>query len=337
MAPQSEASDVGAAWKALQSGEGDAGAGWRTIPLLREGAWRLNAGIRFPGREEAVLVGFASVSSVRNEDLPRGAGFQVERTPALEEPGARAWFALTRAAAASLELFTAMVEDVARLLTRNREQPEQRLLHLFLGRIRAWQSFMSKPARGVLGPEAELGLFGELVVLEGILDQGVPAELAVEGWQGPLQGVQDFTFGTGAIEVKTTLAAAGFPARISSLEQLDDALVNPIFLAGVRAVLQDGGVTLPERIAALRGRLGPSGVVFNMRLLHGGYDDEHAAEYTRRFTVSGVHILEVDAGLPRLTRTGLPVAIRSAEYHLDLDQLGAGGMPLTEVLNRLGY
>ena len=337
MAPQSEASDVGAAWKALQSGEGETGAGWRTIPLLREAAWRLSAGIRFPGREEAVLVGFASASAVRSEDLPRGAGFQVERTVALEEPGARAWFALTRAATASLELFTAMVEDVARLLTRNREQPEQRLLHLFLGRIRAWQSFMSKPGRGVLGPEAELGLFGELVVLEAILDQGVPAELAVDAWQGPLQGVQDFAFGAGAIEVKTTLAAAGFPARISSLEQLDDGLVNPIFLVGVRAVLHDGGVTLPERISALRARLGPSGGIFNMRLLHGGYDDAHEPEYTRRFTVSEVRILEVDAAMPRLTRTGLPAAIQAAEYHLDLDQLGPGGLPLTEVLNRLGY
>jgi hypothetical protein len=336
MAHPSNAPDVRAAWRALQAEAGQSRPGWRTISLVTADLWRMMGGVRFPGGEEAILVGFRTASAVRNEDLPRGAGFLVERAPALEQTGAHAWFALTRASQASFDLFTAMVEDVSRLLLRNASQSEARLFSLFLGRIRAWQSFMSKPPRGVLGPEAELGLVGELVVLESLLDAGLSADAAVEAWQGPLDGLQDFAFDAGAIEVKASLAATGFPARISSLEQLDDHLVRPIFLAAVRAVLQNAGETLPGRIARIRERLGPARARFDMRLLHAGYDDAFEDGYTRRFSVPDLRLLRVGDDVPRLTRTETPAAVRSAEYELDLDLIATGRVSLAEALGMLG-
>ena len=69
-----------------------------------------------------------------------------------------------------------------------------------------------------------------------------PGQVSVEintldAWQGPLNGLQDFFIGTGAIEVKATIAPQGFPAKISSLDQLDETQRQPLFLAGVRLAL----------------------------------------------------------------------------------------------------
>jgi hypothetical protein len=336
MAHPSDVPDLSEAWRALLANEFGEGSGWRTIPVVTDEGWQLLGGVRFPAREEAILVGFRLASGDRTEDLPKGSGFQVERVTALEREGARAWFALTRASGASLGLFTAMVEDVARLLIQNRARPEQRLIHLFIGRIRAWQAFMSRPSGGVLAPEAELGLFGELVVLEHLLDTGVPAAVAVDSWQGPLDGLQDYTLGLGALEVKTTLAASGFPVRISSLEQLDEALVSPLFLAGVRASLQTMGQTLPDCVEALRRRAGTARPALDMRLLHGGYRDCDEAEYTRRFSVVEMRVVAVDERLIHLTRSSMPPAIQAVTYDLDLDLSPTPCLALADALDQLG-
>ena len=75
-----------------------------------------------------------------------------------------------------------------------------------------------------LSQEAEVGLFGEMVVLKALLEAGVPVEVVLNAWQGPLDGLHDFLIGSGAIEVKTTLSTNGFPATVNSLEQLDESL-----------------------------------------------------------------------------------------------------------------
>jgi hypothetical protein len=72
------------------------------------------------------------------------------------------------------------------------------------------------------------------MLLRAIINAGVPSALAIESWVGPLDAIQASALGTGALEVKATLSAVGFPAKIGSLEQLDDSTRQPLFVAGVR-------------------------------------------------------------------------------------------------------
>ncbi|GFO57340.1 hypothetical protein GMSM_43470 [Geomonas sp. Red276] len=232
-----------------------------------------------------------------------------------------------------------MAEDVVATMVASDSYDEERLLTVFLGRVRAWQSFMERDREGMLGTEAEIGLHGELVILRSIIASGVNGHMAVLGWCGPLDGIQDFQFRGGAIEVKATTLAGTFPAKISSLEQLDAAMLNGLFLAGVRLTLDSGGKNLAQRAEEVRDLLqsDPAALAaFETRLLHAGFFPALADRYPRAFAHVQTKIHPVDDDFPKLTHASVPTAIRSARYEIDLDLMGVADIPLSSVLNSIG-
>lgn len=312
--------------------------GWRTIPVEPAGAIAIHAGRRFPGNEEAVLACFPSASLPHAEKLPDGQGFAVERADPHND--GRAWLALTRRAHGSVELFATMVRDVVGALDAAvlEGAPADRLLRVFLGRVKAWQEFMRKGAQA-LGPEAEIGLFGELATLCAAMDAGVAPDACVEAWVGPLDAAQDFELGTGALEVKTTVATAGFPARVGSLEQLDDSLRQPLFVVAVRLRQLVGGQSLPDIVAAARSRAAASeeaARVLGERLISAGYFEAHADRYVRRFAIDGIRALEVTAAFPRLVHATVPAGITRAVYDVDLEKAAGPRLELAAALKRVG-
>lgn len=322
------------AWEAL-AGNGTED-GWRSIPVAPAGPCILMAGRRFPGNEEALLAGFATATIPSAEKLPEGRGFEVSRAD--PNGDGRTWISLTRKESGSRELFAEMVGDVAGVLDANAALGEARLVQALLGRVRAWQEFMRKGAQ-TLSLEAEIGLVGELSFLEAILRAGVPAALAVEAWVGPLDAPQDFFLGTGAVEVKATVASAGFPARMGSLDQLDDSIRKPLYLAGVRLSPRASGRSLPEIAAALRTAVADDALaerVLAERLIAAGYHDGHADRYARRFAVEGIRILGVTDGFPRLVQGSVPEGIRKAVYEIDLDRVPVVATDMKSVLKELG-
>jgi hypothetical protein len=337
MAHRSDIERLQSAWRALA---GVARAeGWRTIPINLEGPCRLLAGRHFPGNEEAVLIGFPSVRVPSDSQLPQGRGFRVARVPGATLGGACEWVSLSRQPSGSSDLFAMMAGDVMGLLEDFPASSQERLFGLFLSRIKAWQDFMEQDRQGVLGPEAETGLYGELVVLRDMIGMGIPAACAVEAWQGPLNGLHDFSVGSGAIEIKTTVSVNSFPARIGSLEQLDPSLKQPLFLAGVRLTISGAGRALPEIVGMLRDCLtgdSPTLSLFESRLLHAGYLDVLADHYTRRFETVGMIVFEVTGAFPGLTRGKVDTAIRQARYELDLDALHVPVVTLGQACAHLG-
>jgi len=322
------------AWQAL-SGKGD-GTGWRCIPVSPAGPCPLLAARRFPGNEEAVLAGFRTVKAPPKELMPEGVGFEVAR----EDPhgDGNTWIALTRKDAGSEEMFAEIVLDVVGTMDAVSEADEEVILRTMLSRVRAWQEFMRKTPRG-LSPEAEIGLAGELTFLGMLLDAGVPAASVVEAWVGPVGGVQDFEIGTGAIEVKSTLSNNGFPAKIGSLEQLDDSFRAPLYLVGVRFSLASGGSTLGEIATSLVERMsrGPGAAsAFVDSLVAAGLPPAQFNKYMRRFVPVSCRILEVGEGFPRLVAGSVAEAIRRVYYELDLDKVAGYGLDVVEVLERLG-
>jgi len=325
------------AWRAL--GGGTHGDGWRTIPVDVAAPCQVLVGRRFPGDEEAVLVGFRFPSSRSFGALPVGRGFRVERPEGQFLGGAHEWFSLSRQATGGLEMFATMAADVIALLEAYRDVGDERLFLLFVGRIRAWQEFMEKGRDGVLSAEAEVGLFGELTILSRLINAGVPAAIALDCWQGPMDAIQDFEIGPGAIEVKATIAAAGFPATIGSLEQLDDAVRQPLFVAGVRLSVDDTGLCLPDLVAAVRQKVREqidSTALLDSRLLHVGFFDAFAERYVRRFLHVRTRVLLVDAGFPRLVPGVVAPAVTKARYVVDLDLVNSADVDLTTVLKQLG-
>lgn len=324
------------AWSSLSGATEN--TGWHTIAVDPAGQIAIHAGRRFPGNEEAVLACFPSASLPAAERLPNGQGFAVERADPHND--GRAWLALTRRAHGSIELFSAMVRDVVGAMDAAVLEGAlaDRLLRVFLGRVMAWQEFMRKGAQA-LGPEAEIGLFGELAVLCAALEAGVPPEACAEAWVGPLDAAQDFVLGTGAMEVKTSIATAGFPARVGSLEQLDDSVRQPLFVVAVRLRQLVGGQSLPDMVAAARSRAAvcaEAGRVVAERLISAGYFDAHADRYSRRFAIESIRLLEVTAAFPRLVHGTVPAGVTRAVYDVDLDKAAGPRLELAAALKRLG-
>jgi hypothetical protein len=231
-----------------------------------------------------------------------------------------------------------MADDVILTLNELKCLNDDGLLHVFLARIRAWQSFMHHGKDGFLSPEKEIGLFGELEFLRELLSSGLPATIAIDGWEGPFEGIHDFRLGNGAIEVKTTLSPIGFPAQINSLEQLDDALVHPLFIAGIRLALNTSGITLPEQIDGLRNilRKSPEALaMFNSALLNVGFLESKSNCYSRRFLSSEKKIMRIFDEFPRITRANVKIEIRKAKYELDLDIITGYDIDFIEVLYQL--
>jgi len=326
--------DIELAWSSLRDSADT--SGWRSISIATVGSCSLRAGRSFPDKSEALLAGFASSTVPAAEKLPEGQGFTVARVDPTGD--GMTWLALTRNPHGSLELFGAMVADVVNAMGHESGADEQRLLRIFLGRIRAWQEFMRKGAQA-LSPEAEVGLIGELTLLRAIIETGAPQAQAIESWVGPLDGVQDFEIGAGAMEVKATLSAAGFPAKIGSLEQLDDSTRQPLFVAAARLRQTDSGASLPEFVEAMRVAIkgdAEAERLLSERLLAAGYFDAHADRYPRRFALAGIRVVEVGEGFPRLTSGTAPAGIMRAMYEIDLDKAPGDNVGVEGALKKLG-
>lgn len=337
MAPRSEHDELADAWRAL-SGLSDA-PGLRTIAVCRGRPCRLLAGRLTPGDLEALLVEVGSAPFGSAVQLPQGRGFAVMQV--VVDPSAHSvWLCISRRPGGSLDLFTMMAGDIVRTLHRVADARSAGYFPVLLDRIRAWQMFMDRGGDGVLGPEAEIGLLGELVVLAALVDAGMAGLTACEAWEGPRNGVHDFRWRSGAVEVKTSCAFPGaFPARISSLDQLDDSKVQPLFLAAVRVTELESGQTLPEWVASVRERLvGQEAALgtFNDRVLQGGFADTQSDRYTRRFVLRDIRIFAVTQGFPRLTRPTIPAEVTAAQYEMDLDTLRVPSLDLPAALARIG-
>lgn len=325
--------EIQLAWNSIQTAQGT--SGWTTVALLPSHPGRFRAGRNFPDQCEALLAGFRTSVISRNEKLPEGLGFHVTRVNS--DHDGLVWLALTRSPNGNLELFSAMVSDVVRAVLATGTVDHSRELRAFLGRIRAWQEFMRKG--GVpLSAENEVGLVGELTVLEKMLDVGMAPEAAIKAWSGPLDGLRDFELGFGAIEVKTTVASAGFVAKIGSLEQLDDTSCKPIFLGAVKYALTESGQTLPEKLSAIRAQLESDPIAlseFEDRVLAAGYMPAHSPQYHRRFSLRDIAILEIGENFPRLMHGNVTPGVISARYEINLESLLSRDIGLTTALKKL--
>lgn len=323
-----------ASWEALSCSGVE--AGWRAIPVACVGVCELMAARRSPGNEEALLARFPTARPSSSDRFPDGKGFEVIRADPFGD--GMTWIALSRKESGSPELFAEMVGDVVGAMDAAAPEGEVSVLKTMLRRVRMWQQFMSR-GTGPLSPEAELGLAGELYFMARLLDAGVSPENVLRGWVGPDDAPQDFLLGDGAIEVKATMSSSGFPVKIGSLEQLDDAVASPLFLAAVRFARGEGGASLPEMVTEVERRLEnePGAVDFlRERLMVAGYAEAQAGQYSRRFEPKDKRVLFVSEGFPRLTPGVVPAGVTRVIYEINLDHAGDFLCDFDEVLSQLG-
>ncbi|PPK71178.1 putative PD-(D/E)XK family protein DUF4420 [Actinokineospora auranticolor] len=184
--------------------------------------------------------------------------------------------------------------------------------------------------------EREIGLFGELLSLAGLVcTEGVAAALAA--WRGPGREEHDFGLPGHDLEVKTT-SGERRTHWVESLTQLVPTRDRPLWLVS-HQLTQAGvgtGARLPELIGRVRGLVGAGASRDDLEsgLVAWGWDDDLTDRcetgWTRR-TSSAVY--SVDECFPRLTPDSLASAgvaldrLAEVRYRVDLTGLAPIGRP----------
>ena len=195
--------------------------------------------------------------------------------------------------------------------------------------LRDWRALLEQIA--VLSPERELGVRGELWMLERLLPTRGKSALAA--WTGPRGEAHDFRFDGFEIEVKTT-SSEHRTHLISSDTQLTASPHMRLFLLSLQFTSAgSGGSTLREAVEGVRQKLTPLGLALDFDgILASAYhlSPEKLKLYRRRLRLrSHPYLVPIDDSFPRISKTDilkLPYKgtsrLSDVRYRLDVEGLG---------------
>jgi hypothetical protein len=217
-------------------------------------------------------------------------------------------------------VFTLFIEDVLHSLEFVGNEGEA--IKTIGLRINHWKDLFAKLSGDTLTPEQQRGLYGELLILE-LLLQSLPDRMAVlNAWQGPHGGNHDFTLNEVALEVKTT--KAGSPSLgISNEMQLDYAGWKALFVSLVVLTEVKGGVdSLSGLIRAIQLFLSEdteSSDFFRAKLQLAGIPDDMIDGYKNvGYHVRALRHFHVREGFPSIITTDIPDAVSEVRYQVDV-------------------
>ena len=158
-------------------------------------------------------------------------------------------------------------------------------------------------SRSRLTEEKELGLIGELLVLQHVIETA-DESVAIASWLGPLAEEHDFAFGDFDAEVKTTKSESR-THLIGSETQLEPSPARPLHLISIqltRAGNAAHGFTLVTLITDIRSRLDQSRRTFDLALEGLGWRDADADLYRTRYQLRTVpRAYDIDDQFPAIT------------------------------------
>lgn len=186
--------------------------------------------------------------------------------------------------------------------------------------LQSFRELLARPPGAPLSDQALVGLYGELEVLEMLLELG--GELSY--WTGWNKDQNDFRIPGLVLEVKSTTSAEYRRVRIHGLRQLADPEDGSALLLVLRRLeASPDGRSVPDLTDALV-RLGASRSVLLDHLSQLGYSEQHRDFYEqRRFMSQEVALRRIDDAHPRLTPSALEgidlSSIDSIDYELNLN------------------
>lgn len=219
-----------------------------------------------------------------------------------------------------IEPFTEIVKEISKNIFENNQQP----LNAVNNVIRKWKSFWGKPIGSIMSIDEQVGLIGELHILEYLLSHNLPQ--SIESWNNPLNLIHDFIFDTFSLEIKTT-RSNNHKHIINGLEQLEPIQGRILRLVSIIALEENNGVSLREKIQniflLLQNQPDQTDLFLN-RLSHRGYRPEHEIFYDQnQFRLIDIRTYPVDVHFPRIVHSSLiqplPANITNIRYSLDLE------------------
>jgi hypothetical protein len=221
------------------------------------------------------------------------------------------------------DIFTTLCEDL--IYGVSEVTTEQTLVGNLLERISKWQSLFEKAGKQGLSDEAQRGLCGEIYFLRFFLNNTSDKNYCLKSWLGPEKSIQDFQYSNWAVEVKTTHGNNHQKIHITSERQLDDTIIENIFLFHLSLDVRVGnGESLNILIDDVSEILNDNTMasnLFKLKLLESGYYEIHKPLYDERgYTIRQENIYRVSGNFPRLIENQIPIGVGDVRYSIVLSE-----------------
>lgn len=201
---------------------------------------------------------------------------------------------------------------------------EQKIIRAVVNQLEKWKTLFDKNNSTGLTPTEQQGLYGELHFLQKILSKPDtnPCD-ALRTWVGVDKTMRDFQGSNWAVEVKTTSTNNPQKVTINGERQLDETLLENLFLYHSSVEVSNGnGQTLCQKIAAIREILEndtPALSLFNAKLFETGYLDKHELFYKDRFYQNrNENFYKIENDFPRIKENELRGGVSDVKYSIIL-------------------
>lgn len=221
------------------------------------------------------------------------------------------------------DIFSTLCEDL--IFGVSEVNTEQVLVEKLLERLAKWQSLFEKVGKQGLTDEAQRGLYGEVYFLREFLNNTEDKNYCLKSWLGSERSIQDFQYSNWAVEVKTTHGNNHQKIHITNERQLDDSIIEKIFLFHLSLDIRvDNGESLNAIIEDVLESLRDSTMasnLFKLKLLESGYYDIHKPLYENRgYNIRQENIYRVTGNFPRITEAIIPVGVGDVKYSIVLSE-----------------
>lgn len=240
---------------------------------------------------------FISVAPVKLSN-----GFQIS-LQALTDPTSKMnleFIELSNIGNIDITLFGAFLDELLTLI----ESENESLINIVENLLAKWKNMLSLDIEKVLPLKSVIGLFGELLFLDFLINiRNLPA---LEQWVGPNGNRHDFEFKNHSIEVKSTTVKNGNDIHVSGVTQLEPYPGKTVTILRIKLEIEPNGVSLPQLIERIAANRTINSETFKEKLLKVGYQSEKELHYRDlRFQAIEFQVIPVDLNFPRITSNSL--------------------------------
>ncbi|WP_430809569.1 MULTISPECIES: PD-(D/E)XK motif protein [unclassified Carboxylicivirga] len=216
------------------------------------------------------------------------------------------------------DVFVMFVEDIIKSISITHVH-EEALIRISQ-RVSYWKRLFGKFTGGLLTPQQQRGLYGELLILEHLLNECKNHTMVMDSWQAPTATNQDFYFNTSAIEVKTS--KSNHPSiKIANEFQLDCTSFEHLYVAFIKlSELPEGENTLLNKINEIRNILRLSPILvddFNLKLSFLGINSDVESEYNKTsYKIRKTTFYKVTDEFPKIISSMVDKAVTHISYEV---------------------
>jgi hypothetical protein len=221
------------------------------------------------------------------------------------------------------DIFSTLCEDL--IFGVSEVSTELTLVEKLLERLAKWQSLFEKVGKQGLSDESQRGLYGEIYFLRFLLNNITDKNYCLKSWLGPEKSIQDFQYSNWAVEVKTTHGNNHQKIHITSERQLDDSIIEKIFLFHLSLDVRVGnGESLNiiiDEVSEFLNENTMASNLFKLKLLESGYYDIHKPLYDERgYTIRQENLYRVSGNFPRIMENQIPIGVGDVRYSIVLSE-----------------